>query len=71
MPGENGWGEHKLHVLSTLERLEAKQDTQTQQIGDIHREIVGFKANQKWHMRIGGVLWGIIVTAVNVLIGKH
>jgi len=68
MSDNNGWDEHKMHVMNCLSRLEETQELQTTKIGEIHTEIVGFKTDQKWEFRILSVLWGLVVTGINLFI---
>jgi len=66
----NSWESHRLHVTESLERLEAQNQAQSDKIGEIHREIVGFKADQKWQMKLFGIAWGFIVTGINYFLGR-
>lgn len=66
----NSWESHRMHVTKSLERLEEQNESQTAKINDIHAEIVGFKTNQKWEFRVLSLLWGLMVTGINFLLGR-
>lgn len=67
---ENGWDEHKMHVLESLKRVEDQNTRQEKAINEIHAEIVGFKSNQKWEFRVLSLIWGLLVTGLNFLLGR-
>lgn len=75
---QNDWPEHKLHILNSLKKLEdhnQRQEVvlakQTEQIGQIHSAITKFETNQKWEFRLLSLVWGVLVTGINYLLGKH
>lgn len=71
MSANNGWDEHKLHVLKSLERLEAQGDRQETVLAKIENEMCGFKASQKWEVRIMSAVWGGIIILANWMWGSH
>lgn len=74
MPEENernnGWKKYEHYVLEELK--EQKQDLRqcTTMITDIHKEMVGFKRDQKWALRIWSSTWAVILTALSVAVKK-
>lgn len=82
MSSNNNWEKYEFHVIQTLERLERKQDELFDYVRD-HMEkedarmdelgirINKVETNAKWYARIFGGLWGVIVTGVNLWIGRN
>ena len=71
MSGENGWAEHKLHVLSEIQDLKDSSKEHGKLLQEINGQLSGMRSSQKWETRILSAFWGLVVLGINLLIGKH
>jgi hypothetical protein len=76
------WDRYEIHVLETLKRLEEKHDKlydfvtehmreEEKSMAELNLRLQKVETNAKWYVRIFTVVWGFIVTGVNVWIGKN